>query len=328
MKTNNIMKKLLKAELNAARMLHNAFDIDFEKNFNIYYLKGNYTINKIYNTIDQGVKNETIIILTRNKNNYNKDFHLVTIKNGAVNIEHKIYQYTRNIKKRVNIDYFFRKSDFETMRKAAETETYIIIQREELKTPAKKNDLDFNARYKNISKYSNTMGNGRGNSWIYRLFLKHLENNAPEIEYNINYYNIKSKNINDFIDKSGYLLERRRSELKRKAANLKAEREKAEYLKTENSAQIKELENIFKETKKRIIFDLEKSNDYKITQNIGRLLYFDFCRIEQDIKRFTEKTNSKDFASIEKSNEFYNNLKKRLFDTEQKRNNIISGNEE
>ncbi len=328
MKANNIIKKLLKEEPNAARMLHNAFYIDFEKNFNIYYLKGNYTINKIYNTIEPDVKTETIILLTRNKNNYDKDFHLVTVKNGVVNIDHKIYSYTRNIKKHVNIDYFFRKSDFEKMRKAPETETYIITQRNELKTPAKKNDLDFNARYKNISKYSCTMGDGRGNSWIYRLFLKHLENNAPQIEYNINYYNIKSKNINDFIDKSGYLLERRRSELKRKAAVLKAEREKAAYLKTENSEKIKELENIFNETKKRIIFEIEKANNYKIILNIGHLLYFDFCHIEQDIKRFTEKTNSKDFASIEKSNEFYNNLKKRLFDTEQKINDIISENEE
>lgn len=316
MKTHQIFKQLLNEEPNAGRYLHNAFGIDFYKPFNMYYLKGNYTINKIYNIIHNDTKTETlggtIILLTKNPDSYNKDLHIVTIKNGNINIEHKVYKHTGNIKKRVNIDYYFRKSDFETTRKNNTTETFIIYQQKEYRTEQKENKINYNERYKTIDKCSCKMGDGRGNTWLYRLFLKSLENNTPEFEYEIDYYNFKTNNINEIIDKSGYLLCQHRADLKRKAQTLKAERQKAEYNKTDNTEKIKELETIIKETKNDIIKCLSESNNHKTTSKIGRLIYFDFSYIEQDFEIFKDKTINKKFESIEKSDNCFNSIKNKI----------------
>ncbi len=145
MKHTTHTKQLLQEQKNALRALHDILHFDFEKPHTVHYIKGSYTAKKVLALAsDTGYYEPLIAVLTKNKNNYWKDLHLVTIdKYGRIGIDYPAKNYRGNSR----IDYFFRKGDFEDIRKKADTETYIIIQSSlDLITPTPET-LDRDKRY-------------------------------------------------------------------------------------------------------------------------------------------------------------------------------------
>ena len=115
MKHTTHTKQLLQEQKNALRALHDILHFDFEKPHTVHYIKGSYTAKKVLALAsDTGYYEPLIAVLTKNKNNYWKDLHLVTIdKYGRIEIDYPAKNYRGNSR----IDYFFRKGDFEDIRK-------------------------------------------------------------------------------------------------------------------------------------------------------------------------------------------------------------------
>lgn len=319
MKHTTHTKQLLQEQKNALRALHDILHFDFEKPHTVHYIKGSYTAKKVLALAsDTGYYEPLIAVLTKNKNNYWKDLHLVTIdKYGKIEIDCPAKNYRGNSR----IDYFFRKGDFEDIRKKADTETYIIIQSSlDLITPTPET-LDRDKRYIYIPSPYERAGDGHGNTYINRIKLQHTGEKGTIFEYGTEpgYYvdrSNRTNDINNIIDKSGYLLQHRRRELKRRAAALRAERQKAAYMETDNTAKIAELAEKIQAAKTRICEALTQAKTADQIHEIGKILYWSFARIASDFERYQAKTTEKAYHSIEQSETAYQAIIKSLDELE------------
>lgn len=311
-------KKLLNEEKNALRALNDVLHYDFEKPHTIIYFKGAFTIKKVLDLVNSTAHTEPqITLLVKNPGEYRPKYHLLTVdKLGRIEIEYKIkwaLYYT--------FDTFFRKGDFEAMRKKADTETFIIVQNAaDLVTP-KPETLDRDKRYIYIPSAHERAGDGHGNTYINRIQLQHTGEKGTIFEYKTEpgyFYDRSNRtnNLYDIIDKSGYLLQHRRQELKRRAAALKAERQKAAYMETDNSAKITELSEKIQAAKIRIIEKLTQATTSEQIHEIGKILYWSFARIVSNFERYSKNTTEKAYSSIEKSENAYNEIIKSLEELE------------
>lgn len=311
-------KKLLSEEKNAFRALHDVLHYDFEKPHTIIYLKGAFTVKKMLDFVNAAAHTEPqIALLVKNPCEYRPKYHLLTVnKFGEIKIEYKIkwdFFYT--------FDRFHRKSDFEKMRKKADTETFIVVQSAaDLVTP-KPETLDRDKRYIYIPSAREKSVDGYGNIYINRINLRHTGEKGTIFEYKTEpgYYvdrGSRTNDITDIIDKSGYLLQHRRQELKRRAAALRAERQKAAYMETDNTAKITELVERIQAAKFRIVEKLADATSSEQINEIGRTLYLPFTRIVSNFERYSKNTAEKAYSSIEKSESAYNEIIKSLDELE------------
>lgn len=297
--------KLLKENKKSFKELHRLFGYDFEKEYTVLYLQGAFTINKIIKEVDKvNYIDPKITILTRNKNTHMRKLHVVTVtKNGDINIDIKPCYVS-------GIESFYRKYDFNEIRKKADTESYIIIQASENIVPSKTINRDLNKRYNYRPSAYEKCGDGMGNSWIYRINLQDTDNTGEIWEYKVDYsfYRIKTNNIYDIIDKSGYLLLHHRRELKARVQRIKIERDRNEYLKTDNAEKINELEVKINLIKSKLIEKLANATEYNIISETGRLIFFDFSSIVSDFDRFKRKTINKEYSRIQHSDNEYQRI--------------------
>lgn len=314
---NNELKKLLSVDVHALQDLHSVLYFDFNKPYFSMYIKGKFTVNQINKiAIENGFKLEESTIAICIKNNsklWMRDFALVTLCGNTVNIEYRMPYHNKGR----GLDYFYRKSDFEDARKNNESETFIFIQRNDNKTKPTKKQRDYTKRFKLINyDYCRTRDN---KEYINRIYLMETDSNGTKFQYdNIGQIIYTGKNyeqnINNIIDKSGYFVKFKREELKRKAAGLRAEREKEKYRAVNNSVQIEELNKLIQKRKLEIIEELKQAETSLELRNVEKqIAYFrGFSGIVADFETFKEKTEKKQYASIEASNRIYNNIKERL----------------
>lgn len=304
---NNYKKELLKENKNALKFLHHAHGFNFEKDIFIGTLPGRFTFKMVSDYINANLKGAfvaAVLIKPNEKSCFNR-LHYAAIKSGRFEISRDnaigfFYKY--------NIDYFFSVKDFEETRKQKTEQIFIIAQKKEfLSMPKNKIKIESNTRYK-ISDVRKC-GDGRGNSWISEIKLTPAtgtkENNIFK-PYNTFYGNEKrSVNINDHIDKSGFILRFKRLELKHRALELKAARDAERLKNADFSEQIKSIEKSVTAVKQFFIKKIENvrtADDAREIDSLStkfRYLFIDIKHLnESNFKSVESKTNH--IKSIEK----------------------------
>ena len=319
---NTCVHDILSINRQALRGLHQYAGFDFEKPFGIERIDGKFTVNAILKKINNP-HNCKIVLLIKDLH-WNDNNRLCTVlihSNGTVTTDlskpPRWYDYS--------FETFYRKGDFEITRKKDNSLAFLVWQNKELLNPPKPEKRNMLARFdlKETTLYKDQSNK----SYIGHITIKEhgTNRNVHDFEYRdscLSYYGFSgehfiSKYVSacDIIDKSGYLLIDRRNEWKRKAAALRAERNKTAYKATDNTSKIEELKNLIEKRKNEILQALITAESYKEYREISESLswYHDgLADIAESFERFRKKTINKEFASIEESNNAYNSIKNRL----------------
>lgn len=305
---NEHKKSLLKENKNALQYLHKAHGFDFEKEIFIGSIAGRFTLKTVsdYITENIGAGFVAALLIKPDATNHFKKLHHASIKNGRFEIEKyrgiSFYKY--------DIDHFFAVKDFEEVRKHKTERVFIIAQKHEfILTPKLEIKIESETRYKieDVRK----CGDGRGNLWINEIKLTPttgINESAVLKPYSTFYASeTKSKNINDFIDKSGFILRFRRMELKRRALELKTKRDAETLKNTDFSKEIKNIENKIASVKSFFVKKIESvqtSEDARAVDEISRKFRYLFV----DLKNLNESN----FGSVERKTNHIKNIEKQI----------------
>ena len=304
---NLLVKELLQREPQALKVLHNAELYDFTKDFTILKHDGKFTIAALEKEAAAAghTADDSIIMCYTAGHKWDPDRLYMYKLTGAgkFEVEYKIYKYTTG-RAYCKIDDFYAKTQLNDTRKQDGLTTYIICQKKENQAAENPHAVDLAARF--ILKKYDTYTKSNGTKYIDRVYLRRTDDTGSAYTYhdrsNIIYESRFTKTaINEVIDKSGYIVDKKRDDLKRRAAALRAEREKAAYLQTDNAAIIAGLDALFTETKNAIIEELKKATTYDEVYKIYRKLdgWHGLAGAAQDLERIKENDNARKYSSIE-----------------------------
>ncbi len=272
----NNVKALNKINPKAFRAMHQEVGFDFEKPFALFRIDGNFTIRKLENLIDEAGMNSRkdaiAILIHEPRSTWHKDLRLATLNHGKIEVEHRAY----------GLGNFWRKSDFEDMRKSRNAETFVIVQSRAFIKAHEEKPIDLNGRFK-TAPHRRTWNGFRATSSTYTL------------------------------DKSGYIVDIRKENLKRRADDLRKERAKNAYLLTDNTAKVEELRRKISIRKAEIVNDLISATDAKSIKNVASKLdwggLYSIMNLFEDYERLT---NERGYSSIESSERAYNTILEKL----------------
>ena len=322
MNTKENKKTLREANKNTLRGLHYYFGFDFQAPHKILYLAGNYTVKKIEKAAAAAgfSADAEIVILTRDNGPraaWRRDWKAVEIVGGGVNVEFR-RERSCPIWPRP-FDTFYAKCSFEELRKEAGAETFIFCQeREYIKRPAAEKKADWSERFKLYG--IRRAGDGNGASWISRLeLIETTSNGKRRVDYGEGggwyiRYGWRPQDAGEIIDKSGYLLLERRDDLRRRAAALRAKREKAAYMAADNSAEVEELRGMIQERKAEIVQQLQEATTADELQRVEKALarWGGFAYIVHLFEEFERASINKSYRCIKEREDRYNEIKERL----------------
>ena len=291
-KERSLVHGLLSVHPDAFRFLRAAYGFDFEKPFLIAHHDGKMSINSLEKLADvDGVK---IAIIRDKDNRYcSRDrFHVIQLFGGgafSVEVPRIIYHSS--------LVHYYRKSDVHDARKSDGFECYVIGQKSEYIGDMKQKPFDLSGRFAVSS-----------DRWEIKL---------SEYCTGRQYKTVRTSaaNVEELADKSGYLLQERREELRRRAANLRKERAKAAYIAQENGGKVEELRRLIDEKRMQIIKALGKAKTSDDFDKIGRFLenYTSGLRwIAYSVETFADRTEKKWYPSIDESNKAYEGIIDRL----------------
>jgi hypothetical protein len=306
---NEVKKEVLNYDKKALQVLHGLYGYDFQKEYNLYKHEGKFTINSLVKKYDLDLINNKVVLLIKSGARYSMDcIYLVeVISDKKINIDFRIFDSGVDDNK---LSTFYAKHQFEDARKNDNTLIYIVSQnKNNLGEKFSKPALDYSKRYtlnsvnsccnKNFSykDYENKVIDS-----IYIVDSTIKNNYYNQIEYKYNYYSMRSNiiGLHNAIDKSGYIVSKKRENLKIDAKILKTKRDKEKFLAGDYSKKMESIDNITNELKGKIVkvfnnndlsYELMLKMDYKIMSDIKWLLH--------DITIFKNGINKKEFLSID-----------------------------
>lgn len=313
-----------------ARALHDAFGIDYNRPFFARSIAGRFTVNQILKAIDAaGIdpSKAVNIVLIRDAsrpNSYRGEWHAVTISAaGRVDIEHRDKYYSApTTRKESGFDWFCRKADFEDLRKSSDAAAVIISQQIEhlhKTAPVEIDRAGAVERYKLIDVHFALESIG-GRRYVHDITIQSRSNAGTR-------HNIESHgriiyagaeypaDPSEIIDKSGYFVKDRRKDLQRRARALKAEREKAAYIQTDDRERVKELERLLSVKQLEASRAIMAAETYEEMKAAGKLiddyktgLIWSFYALE----RYKQNTAEKKYSSIDAATRAYNEIRARL----------------
>lgn len=329
MKNNALLNEIRTATApHVFRALNAETGINWEKPFTVKMINGNYTARKIDKeaaAAGYDSRKDLIIILTRDPKAWDKHIHIATLEAGAANIDHNsrgsssIYT-NRNKYMSAPFDRFYRKADFEEIRKAATAETFVVMQAAEnvsIKGGKRRGSIKDGERYKLIKEVKH--GDGRGNTYTGKLELERTTDHGSAATYEANpgrYINInkmwKPAGAAEMIDKSGYLLRERRENLKARAAKLRAEKAVKAYQATDDSEKVEELAGMIDELKAAIITRITAAKTYEEMKATSAMIdnYNTGLKwIMYSFEMYRAKVEAKTFCSIAAAEKAYTDIK-------------------
>lgn len=317
-----ITKELLSENNKAFQFLHTANGFDFEKDYFIAKLEGRFTYNMVKKALAENMAGDytaALLLKKESTSSYNNLYYIgLDMAAGKFEPLRNAFPYWE-----YKIDYFFGKGDFEETRKNKTDHIYIIAQKNEyLTAPKEKAGFDYSQRFRYIpSEWGEKCGDGHGNTYINKITVMLLDGSAKQVEYKASrqYDKERPAAVSDVIDKSGYLLIERRRDLKRRAAALRAEREKAAALAADFSEKEKEIKAGIDNAKLHLAemaLTVENDDDAKALDKAAdsfRWLMFYY-------NRHNEKAVNKQFSSVAAIENSLNDLQERI-------NTVMGGNE-
>ena len=316
--TKELTKDILKRDKNALRALHDIFGFDFMKEYTVLNYTDKFTINQILKELEKSnltPRNAEIVVIIADYG-YNKEY-LKTVKitiRGGFDIEIKPYAHKRG-SYRTYIDDFSRKGDFDEARKI-NVNAYVIAQNMDYTYPAYiEPQIDIYDRMEVVN--TQRCGTRNGQTYEYGYITVRPKNG---VSVKKNYYNplagtyFETNNLNDIIDKSGYLRPTRQADLIQKAKALRAERAQNAFKATDNTAVIEKLKERAKALKALLINELMLAETAKAIENVGsKIKYYDGLEgVYASLERIIEKDAEKSFSSIASFNEAVRDLNAKI----------------
>lgn len=296
-----LLKNLENYKKGILKSLHACLGFDFENDLIIFEVAGNYTVNSILKqaaAAGADPVNYQIALLTRPASGYRHDEYTSFIIDGA-KFENNINHCGYSNNSFVSLNTYFTKSDINEARKNA-LQTVVICQKRDLMQAPRRNNPgpDLMQRFifkeAHYAKYYHS-----DKKYLSSLDIIPAAGNGYKYEYKPENKN-DSININDFIDKSGYITDIRRADLKRRAAAIKAAKDQAAYNATNNEAALAELKSQIENKKAAIIAELQAADNHEAIKAIAKKL--DFFRGLSDVyfqfELLQEKDNAKSLPSI------------------------------
>lgn len=312
----NTKKMLLQENPKALQYLHHAHGFDFEKPFFLKSIPGRFTYKMVTDMITANIGPEHVaaILVKPNKSYTFERLHHVTMKGGKFHIENR-----RDIKRwDYDIDYFISVGDFEKTRKQATERVYIVAQNPDfLVDPKNTFPIVSNIRYAIAENGIRKTGDGRGNSYVSEITLRPTTGSREKGTFSPwhSFYpsEKRSDDINDYIDKSGYILRFHRMDLKRRAIALKAQHDAERLEKTDFSEKEKKAAADIATVKRCLIELIENAETYKNGQRISSAAT-QFAYLLHDFENLHDWT----FRNVESKNKHFDKMKNRV-------NEILNG---
>ena len=299
--------ELLKDRPQAFRQLHKLYGFDFESSFIYYEHTGNFTVNSLLknagNEADAqlNIADYKVILLVKpfliwGEQN-NNTWYLVDIEEnnkpsadvGNIYSKSGIYD---------GLDYFFTLQDFNNERKDKKVKAVLIAQKRELLKPEKVNYIDYGERY---SVTDVRTASYKGEKFISNASIK--DGNGKKTV--LNRYGRDIKTVDDLIDKSGYIINERRKDLKRRAEALRAERKKNEFLAADLSKYLYDADNQMNDIKSVISVYMLKA---QTSGDIAKINFYKLETVFNLYERLTAGIQGKTFASINSVERIYNDM--------------------
>lgn len=297
-------KELLKKEKNILKALHVLYDFDFQQEFEIVKFTGNFTHNRIKKELNKDeLQNHNIAVVITNVKYRESQIFVTKVTDTSFSLS-----FPKNIYYMCKINDFYTKSYFEDIRKEKDLVCYIVSQKNEHKKPASPKKIDYTQRFKYVRHIG--LSDGRGRNGVSQVYLICKNGTGKEFTYRTQdgFY---STNINDFVDKSGYLLEEHRGDLLRKAKALKAKKEKNKVDSMDFSSDLEKaganMDEIKKAISKAFIDNFNYETICKIDLIITRLRW-----ALNDFEIITEKNKKKKFSSLESALYVLNRLNEKI----------------
>ena len=300
---------------NTFRFIRESVGIDFQKPVIINKISGPFTIKNVWKILPHIDYDYTVCATVKNNKaaGYSNEWRIVEIDSNSFEIELKSATYF-NFKTIPGV--FFRKGDFEELRKNNNCVCYIVAQKTEyVLEPVRRPrygayTFDENHRYiikKNTNRSLNVIDiNKTGKSYCYEPYSRFITG--------------KEEDPSTFFDKSGYFIRDRKNRLYAAAAKLRAERKKAAFLACDMTKYIEKAKTQIEKVKQTLIEKIKVSKSYDQYKQIDRAfttfewIIFDFELFEKRIagKEYTSIENAENAYSkiIEKTNKFYEEINK------------------
>lgn len=310
------VKELLNDNPRALQFLHRQCGFDFCKPFEIVKTCGAFTLNSVKKAINrETLNNLNIYILLKCVDKWGcpeRDLHAVEVNPSRVigaqfgDLCGRWYDF--------NIDYFFGVGDFEDVRKKRTKYIYIVYQdaeheREPKHNPDETYKADTAKRYNLIEArpvYYN------GTKRLQEITIKDKESNARPFKFKFTFISAAPyTEAGEIIDKSGYIILARRQDLKHRAAALRAERAKAEYMRqdfTEENAKAREELKRVARAAGGLLGAGEGENDFNRIEECAHHLKEAAAYFEKHEK----KTAAKDFTSVEAFRKSLDEIRKHI----------------
>lgn len=323
---NKLFKELLKIDNTAPRALHHVLKFDFMKDFYIFSLDQKFTANQILKEAAAAGHNPTasvIAILTQPTPDYIFPNHLflATLQTGdRFYIDYSgatIPYYIGG--KHTTVDDYHSRGTFENLRKN-NTRSFVICQKRADLATDNPHPVNLESRFKieKINKYGYQNSSA---SYIGDVETRRTDDNGSRYTYNQRGMVIyrgrdEYQNINELFDKSGYIVNRKRAELKRAAAARRAEKASAAFKATDNRETIKALRTAAEAKKAEYIKRLtEATTGDEISKAAeGLRSYNGLGGIIKDIENVEARDAAKDYPSINSFNNDIERINKKLND--------------
>lgn len=322
------LAQILKERPDTMRALHASFGFDFCKPYAVASVHGRFTVKSLTKAIE-AVGGSTsdgwrAVALVRDPKAVcwgRNDLTAVELWEHFPQGFDNEFERVNGFEDRRSFTNYYRKGDFHEVRKSDTAEAVVIAQRTAYVTKCARYDwrhrelIETGRRYRLIEARPCCSYDGTQKG-IQEVTLLPLEGNGrAQARISTDYK--KHRTTADIIDKSGYLLEEVREDLKRRAQARKAERQKALYLVTDDTAKVEELRKMLEIERKRLAHLVECARTVEMLEKVSdkhlRWWGGGYMEALRAFEAFERKTTAREYKSIEEAQEAYRKVGHLIF---------------
>lgn len=320
MEHNEITRELLSLDKKFFRNLHEKYHFDFEGRIGFFRIDGKFTLNSVKKLVTGNgfSSSATCLVFTALKTKAKKE--LWAFKPVKVNLDNATF-YLAN---ESGCYRYWHKSDFDAIRKRNDIVSFVIVQdgkdtksREaerfvELNRKSREQIVEINearwlSRFREIRVRRNSV-----EGWINRVTARNEIGKEVELYYDYGWNRDRHiTDLNEIVDGSGYIVEYHHKNLARRLKKYKEMKANRAYAQTDNSDKVVMINELV--SARKTILDAQFKNvktSEEVYDFISKL--YDFRNVLEDAEYFNKHTAEKTYASIERSEQDYNRLLKKL----------------
>lgn len=318
---------------NLMRALNAVFGFDFCAPYHVAEINGKYTVNKIRKAVEAVAPLYAVnryafrvvaLCSVDRPTYYAGRLYAVEITPNGFDVDRARGVNQSRFSSSNSFDYCYKKAQFDELRKEESARCFVVVQASEHLRPVQVKSWRCSDLVKPDERYDLEKVNYfcyevGGASYIGGLDMRTRTASGELIRYEAPHHGkhdaIPAENVGEVIDKSGYLLQERRADLKRRADQARAEKARAAYQETDNREKVETLRTIIGAKRHALAYELEHAETAEAVTTLYKKLrnYGDgFARIVEDFDRFEARTNAKSYPSIEASEKAYSDILARL----------------